>query len=113
MRMRVIVNKIESAHALQKCPLRGALPDSEIVKIAGAHAHSCAHAPITKPTRFGRGAAKDRTPASTEEEEDAEGKDGRRRERPHNGAEERRSEQGTPGDDGQRSPRTLANRHVP
>ncbi|KAJ1105695.1 hypothetical protein NDU88_003100 [Pleurodeles waltl] len=61
MRMRVIVNKIQSAHALQKCPLRGAVPDGEIDKIASAHAHSCAHAHITEPTRFGRGAAKDRT----------------------------------------------------
>ncbi|KAJ1107282.1 hypothetical protein NDU88_004674 [Pleurodeles waltl] len=56
MRMRVILNKIQSAHALQKCPLRGAVPEGEIDKIAGAHAH------ITEPTRFGRGAAKDRTP---------------------------------------------------
>ncbi|KAJ1158518.1 hypothetical protein NDU88_011206 [Pleurodeles waltl] len=63
MRMCVIFNKIQSAHALQKCPLRGAVPDGEIDKIAGAHAHSCAHAHITEPTRFGRGAAKDRTPA--------------------------------------------------
>ncbi|KAJ1215392.1 hypothetical protein NDU88_003001 [Pleurodeles waltl] len=53
-------------HALQKCPWRGAVPDGEIDKFAGAHAHSCAHAHITQPTRFGRGAAKDRTPAAAD-----------------------------------------------
>ncbi|KAJ1157979.1 hypothetical protein NDU88_010675 [Pleurodeles waltl] len=35
-----------SAHALQKCPLRGAVPDGEIDKIASAHAHSCRADPI-------------------------------------------------------------------
>ncbi|KAJ1129597.1 hypothetical protein NDU88_007964 [Pleurodeles waltl] len=51
------------------CPLRGAVPNSEIDKIAGVHAHSCAHAHITEPTRFRRGAAKDRTPAPAERPE--------------------------------------------
>ncbi|KAJ1167281.1 hypothetical protein NDU88_007673 [Pleurodeles waltl] len=53
------------------CPLRGAVPDSEIDKTAGAHAHSCAHAHITEPTRFRRGAAKGRTPRHSSGTDDA------------------------------------------